>query len=68
MAISADTWLLVRYPDPTCGGTGSVSTGVVNKQSCPDCKGSRLNEKRVAEDTGRGLIPDWVLQQRTTNG
>lgn len=65
MAINADAWLLVRYPDPTCGGTGSLSTGLADSQQCPDCRGSRLNQAKVDEAIGRGLVPDWVLQQRT---
>lgn len=64
MALSADSWLRIYYADPTCGGTGSVATGVV-KQACPDCQGSGLNEQRIAEDTPEGVIPTWVLEQRT---
>lgn len=64
MAISADTWLLIRYPDPTCGGTGGVSVNIAD-QKCPDCGGTGLNEQAIAQDIGRGVIPDWVLQQRT---
>lgn len=65
MAISADTWLLIRYPDPTCGGDGKVSVGLVSDQTCPDCQGSGLNEKKIARDTSANLIPTWVLEQRT---
>lgn len=64
MAISADNWLLTRYPDTTCGGVGTINVNLV-KQRCPDCEGTGLNERRIAEDTGKGLIPQWVLDQRT---
>jgi DnaJ-class molecular chaperone len=64
MTLSADGWLKVRYPDPTCGGDGQVSVNLVTQQ-CPDCKGKGLDERRIAEDTGKGLIPKWVLEQRT---
>lgn len=65
MAVSADTWLLIRYPDTTCGGTGSIAVSLVQKQQCPDCKGSGLNEAQIIADTAKGLIPKWVLEQRT---
>lgn len=65
MAINADTWLVVRYPDATCGGTGFVAVSLASHQLCPDCKGSGLDEKRIVEDTAKGLIPKWVLEQRT---
>lgn len=65
MAISADTWLVIRYPDTTCGGTGSIAVNLTAKQQCPDCKGSGLDERRIADDTAKGLIPKWVLEQRT---
>jgi hypothetical protein len=64
MALSADTWLKIRYPDATCGGEGSVSVGII-KQQCPDCRGTGLNERRIEEDTAKSLIPTWVLEQRT---
>jgi hypothetical protein len=65
MAISADTWLVTRYPDLTCGGTGYVSVSLASKQLCPDCRGSGLDERRVEADAVRGQIPKWVLEQRT---
>lgn len=65
MAISADTWLLIRYPDTTCGGTGYVAVNIQSRQLCPDCLGSGLDERRIADDTTKGLIPTWVLEQRT---
>jgi DnaJ-class molecular chaperone len=65
MAISADTWLVIRYSDATCGGTGTIATGIIAKQQCPDCHGSGLDERRIADDTAKGLIPKWVLEQRT---
>lgn len=65
MAISADTWLLLRYSDTTCGGTGYIAVSLAQRQLCPDCRGSGLNERRITEDTAKGLIPKWVLEQRT---
>ena len=64
MALSADTWLKLRYPDSTCGGSGSVAIGIL-KQQCPDCRGTGLDERRIADDIGRSLIPQWVIDQRT---
>jgi DnaJ-class molecular chaperone len=66
MTLSADTWLKMRYPDTTCGGSGTVAVGIV-KQQCPDCKGTGLDERRIIEDTAKNLIPKWVLEQRTLN-
>lgn len=63
MAISANIWLRMRYADATCGGTGLVSAGVTTDR-CPDCKGTGLDENRIAQDTQRDLIPKWVLEQR----
>lgn len=65
MAISADTWLLIRYPDATCGGTGYVAVNLQARQQCPDCKGSGFDERRITDDTAKGLIPKWVLEGRT---
>lgn len=64
MPLSADNWLKQRYADPTCGGDGQVNVGIV-KQQCPDCRGTGLDERKIAEDEARGAIPAWVLQQRT---
>lgn len=63
MALSADSWLRAKYSDATCGGIGSVATGVI-KQVCPDCRGSGLDERRITEDTAKGIIPRWVIEQR----
>lgn len=65
MAISADTWLVIRYPDATCGGTGFIAVSLAPRQLCPDCQGSGLDERRITEETARGQIPKWVLEQRT---
>lgn len=65
MAISADTWLVMLYADPTCGGTGYIAISLVPRSQCPDCRGSGLDEKRIQADEARGLIPKWVLEQRT---
>lgn len=64
MALSADNWLRIRYPDSTCGGVGSIAVGII-KQQCPDCRGTGLDERRIVDDTAKGLIPKWVLEQRT---
>jgi hypothetical protein len=63
MALNADNWLLIRYADSTCGGTGTLNVNIV-KQQCPDCKGTGLDERRITDDTAKGLIPKWVLEQR----
>lgn len=65
MALNADTWLLFRYADATCGGNGTIAVGIV-KQACPDCLGSGLDERRIVEDTAKGIIPAWVTEQRTS--
>ena len=64
MALNADTWLKIRYPDATCGGEGTVNVGII-KQKCPDCNGTGLDERRIADDTAKNQIPQWVLDQRT---
>lgn len=64
MPVSADTWLKIRYSDATCGGTGSVNTGII-KQQCPDCRGTGLDEKRIEAETAKGMVPQWVIEQRT---
>jgi hypothetical protein len=50
--------------DSTCGGAGTVNIGIV-KQQCPDCRGTGLDEQRIHDDTDKGLIPAWVIEQRT---
>jgi hypothetical protein len=64
MALNADNWLKLRYPDSTCGGTGTINVGII-KQQCPDCRGTGLDEQRIRDDTDKSLIPAWVLEQRT---
>jgi hypothetical protein len=32
MALNADNWLKLRYPDSTCGGAGTVNIGIVKEQ------------------------------------
>jgi predicted Zn-ribbon and HTH transcriptional regulator len=65
MVVSADTWLVIRYPDATCGGTGYVAVSLTPRSQCPDCRGSGLDERRIQADSAKGLIPKWVLEQRT---
>lgn len=64
MTLTADSWLKIRYPDATCGGEGTINVGLI-KQQCPDCRGTGLDERRIADDTAKGLIPQWVLDNRT---
>jgi hypothetical protein len=41
-----------------------VNTGII-KQQCPDCRGTGLDEKRIEAETAKGMVPQWVIEQRT---